>query len=101
MPHSGGLNKGGHNGSTSPTAHPFGPMTGAVRLTTTQERDLVRYGTEPTTEQLVDATRFGRVQIARLLAAARVPTRFEEPAGDDRGDAVADHVRDGDAEQPF
>src|SRR4051794_33701115 len=209
MPHSGGLNKGGHNGSTSPSAHPFGPMTGAVRLTTTQERDLViateagdlqachrlveaflppiaamarrfpggigierqeliqegvagllfatrryapdlgtpfwayatfwvrkamqdlvaeltmplalsdravrglatiraarrdhlgRYGTEPTTEQLAAATGFSRDQVARLLAAARVPASFEEPAVDGRDDAVADHVQDGDAERAF
>ena len=43
----------------------------------------------------------GRDQIARLLAAARAPARFEEPSADGRDDVVADHVRDGEAEQAF
>ena len=50
---------------------------------------------------MVRATGFGRDQIARLLAAARAPASFEEPAGDDRDDAVADHVQDGDAQRAF
>lgn len=42
MPHLGGLNKrGGLHGRTSSSTRPFGLMTGAVRLTTEQERDLV------------------------------------------------------------
>jgi len=86
---------------TMPLALSDRAVRGLATIRAARRDHLSRYGTEPTTEQLVDATGFGRVQIARLLAAARVPASFEEPAGDDRGDAVADHVRDGDAEQPF
>jgi RNA polymerase primary sigma factor len=86
---------------TMPLALSDRAVRGLATIRAARRDHLSRYGTEPTTEQLVDATGFGRVQIAGLLAAARVPASFEERAGADRDDTVADHVPDGAAEQPF
>jgi RNA polymerase primary sigma factor len=85
---------------TMPLALSDRAVRGLAAIRAARRDHLGRYGTEPTTDQLADATGFSRDQIARLLAAARMPASFEEPAGDGR-DAVADHVRDGDAEQAF
>jgi RNA polymerase primary sigma factor len=86
---------------TMPLALSDRAVRGLASIRAARRDHLSRYGTEPTTDQLVGATGFSRDQIARLLAAARAPASFEEPAGEDRDDAVADHVRDGDAEQAF
>jgi RNA polymerase primary sigma factor len=86
---------------TMPLALSDRAVRGLATIRAARRDHLSRYGTEPTTDQLVGATGLRRDQIARLLAAARAPASFEEPAGEDRDDAVADHVRDGDAEQAF
>jgi RNA polymerase primary sigma factor len=86
---------------TMPLALSDRAVRGLATIRAARRDHLSRYGTEPTTNQLVSATGLGRDHIARLLAAARVPASFEAPFGGDRDDAVADHVRDGDAEQAF
>ena len=86
---------------TMPLALSDRAVRGLAAIRTARRDHLGRFGTEPTTDQLVGATGMGRDQIARLLAAARAPARFEEPSADGRDDAVADHVRDGEAEQAF
>ncbi|WP_433028337.1 sigma-70 family RNA polymerase sigma factor [Actinomycetospora sp. CA-053990] len=86
---------------TMPLALSDRAVRGLATIRRARRDHLGRYGTEPTTDQLATATGFGRDQIMRLLTAARAPASFDEPIGDDRDDAVADHVRDGGAEQAF
>jgi RNA polymerase primary sigma factor len=86
---------------TMPLALSDRAIRGLAAIRGARRDHLSRYGTEPTTDQLVGATGFSRDQIARLQAAARPPASFEEPAGGGRAYALADHVRDGDAEQAF
>ena len=86
---------------TMPLALSDRAVRGLAAIRAARRDHVGRYGTEPTTDQLVGATGLSGDQIARLLAAARAPASFEEPAGDGHDDAVADHVRDGDAERAF
>ncbi len=86
---------------TMPLALSDRAVRGLAGIRAARRDHLTTHGTEPTTDQLVRATGFSRDRVGRLLAAARAPASFEEPAGDDRDGSVADHVQDGDAEQAF
>ena len=86
---------------TMPLALSDRAVRGLAAIRTARRDHVSRHGIEPTTDQLVGVTGFSRDQIGRLLAAARTPASFEEPIGDGRDEAVADRVRDGDAERAF
>jgi RNA polymerase sigma factor (sigma-70 family) len=86
---------------TMPLALSDRAVRGLATIRTAHRDHLNSHGAEPTTDQLSRATGLGRDQIARLQAAARSPRSFEEPAGQGRDDAVADHVQDGHAEHAF
>ncbi|MCW0214292.1 MAG: sigma-70 family RNA polymerase sigma factor [Pseudonocardia sp.] len=86
---------------TMPVALSDRAVRGLAAVRAARNEHLRRYGTEPTAQQLAEATGLGRSQVERLQTAARVPRSFEEPTGDDRDGAVADQVRDGPAEEAF
>jgi RNA polymerase primary sigma factor len=86
---------------TMPLALSDRAVRGLATIRTARRDHLSSYGVEPTTDQLSRATGLSRHQIAGLQAAARAPRSFEEPVGEDRDDAVADHVQDGHAEHAF
>ncbi|WP_331627464.1 sigma-70 family RNA polymerase sigma factor [Actinomycetospora sp.] len=86
---------------TMPLALSDRAVRGLASIRAARREHLSSYGTEPTTDQLSRVTGLRPEQIARLQAAARAPRSFEEPAGEDRDDAVADHVHDGQAEHAF
>jgi RNA polymerase primary sigma factor len=70
-----------------------------ARIRTARSEHLQAHGTEPTNEELSDATGFTLAQLESLQAAERTPRGFEEPLGPDAtvGDKIVDPV----AEQAF
>jgi RNA polymerase primary sigma factor len=76
----------------------------ALAQVRTARRDYLQaHGTEPTNEQLSDATGFTLAQLESLQAAERTPRDFEEPLGSDgaTGETVGDTIVDPVAEQAF
>lgn len=86
---------------TMPIALSDRAVRGLSSIRAARDDHLRRHGTEPTTDELARATGLDRDQVARLLAAARAPRSVEEPGGENRDGAIAEHVRDAHAEQAF
>lgn len=86
---------------TMPIALSDRAVRGLSSIRAARDDHLWRHGTEPTTDELARATGLDRDQVARLLAAARAPRSVEEPGGENRDGAIAEHVRDAHAEQAF
>ncbi|MDD7968125.1 sigma-70 family RNA polymerase sigma factor [Actinomycetospora lemnae] len=86
---------------TMPIALSDRAVRGLSSIRAARDDHLRRHGTEPTIDELARATGLDRDQVARLLAAARAPRSVEEPGGENRDGAIAEHVRDAHAEQAF
>ncbi|HEY2193933.1 MAG TPA: sigma-70 family RNA polymerase sigma factor [Actinomycetospora sp.] len=79
---------------TMPIALSDRAVRGLTSIRAARHEHLARHRTEPTTDQLAEATGFTRDQLERLQAAARTPRSPEDGA-------VVDQVRDTHAEHAF
>jgi RNA polymerase sigma factor (sigma-70 family) len=84
---------------TMPVALSDRAVRGLAAVRAARDDHLRRHGAEPSTEELARATGFGRHQLERLQAAARVPHSVETAADDEA--AVAERLPDGRAEHAF
>jgi RNA polymerase primary sigma factor len=88
---------------TRPVALSDRAVRALAQISTARREFLQAHGTEPTDEQLSDATGFTFAQVESLQAAERTPRGFEEPLGSDAdaGATVGDTIVDPVAEQAF
>lgn len=88
---------------TRPVALSDRAVRALAQIRTTRREYLQAHGTEPTDEQLSDATGFTLAQLESLRAAERTPRGFEELLGSDAeiGATVGDTILDPVAEQAF
>jgi RNA polymerase primary sigma factor len=88
---------------TRPVALSDRAVRALAQIRTARSEYVQANGSEPTNEQLSDATGFSLVQLESLQAAERPPRGFEDPLGSDAetGATVGDTILDPVAEQAF
>jgi RNA polymerase primary sigma factor len=72
-----------------------------ARITKARRAYLQDHGTEPTNEELIEATDLTLEQLENLQAAERMPRAIEEPLGANVGGTVGDTIMDPSAERAF
>jgi RNA polymerase primary sigma factor len=88
---------------TRPTALSDHAIRALARIAAARSEHLIRFGAEPTADQLAAATGLSRAQVDSLLAVDRTPRSFEEPiAGEESTSATfGETIADPDAESVF